>query len=146
MTKFPLLSLTLLLLLFAGAEGFASTITSTSVRATSTTSSFTTATKSTNDPIISPFDTTAESNEGNEAISAASATTTEKLEGPLELTWENVEKVLDEMRPFLIQDGGNVAISEIDGPVVRLELQVSTSVCALTLLRYSVQNMWFFFY
>ena len=33
--------------------------------------------------------------------------------------------VLDEMRPFLIQDGGNVAVSEIDGPVVRLELQVS---------------------
>ena len=32
--------------------------------------------------------------------------------------------VLDEMRPFLIQDGGNVAIKEIDGPVVRLELQV----------------------
>ena len=42
----------------------------------------------------------------------------------LELTEANVELVLDEMRPYLIQDGGNVAIAEIDGPVVRLELQV----------------------
>ena len=42
----------------------------------------------------------------------------------LDLTWDNVESVLEEMRPYLIQDGGNVAISEIDGPVVKLELQV----------------------
>ena len=43
----------------------------------------------------------------------------------LELTWENVDMVLEEMRPYLLQDGGNIAISKIDGPVVRLELQVS---------------------
>ena len=43
---------------------------------------------------------------------------------PLDLTWENVDMVLEEMRPFLLQDGGNVAISEIDGPIVKLELQV----------------------
>lgn len=64
---------------------------------------------------MSPFD---ESGSGSSSSSTATA------DGPLELTWENVEKVLDEMRPFLIQDGGNVAIKEIDGPVVRLELQV----------------------
>jgi lysyl-tRNA synthetase class 2 len=81
--------------------------------------------ETTDDPIISPFDTTAA--DPNEEAIATTTTTTEagKLEGPLELTWENVEKVLDEMRPFLIQDGGNVAITDIDGPVVRLELQVS---------------------
>jgi len=33
------------------------------------------------------------------------------------------------MRPFLIQDGGNVAIQEIDGPVVRLELQGACGTC-----------------
>ena len=27
---------------------------------------------------------------------------------------------------YLIQDGGNVVISDIDGPVVRLELQVGS--------------------
>ena len=73
------------------------------------------------DPIISPFDTTGDGE-------SSSAVATETLEGPLELTWENVEKVLDEMRPYLIQDGGNVAITEIDGPVVRLELQVRTKL------------------
>lgn len=51
-------------------------------------------------------------------------------QGPLPLTWDNVELVLDGMRHFLIQDGGNVKITEIDGPVVRLELQVRCSVKA----------------
>ena len=41
-----------------------------------------------------------------------------------DLTEENVELVLDSMRSFLIADGGNVALVEIDGPVVKLELQV----------------------
>ena len=65
----------------------------------------------TEDVIVSPFEEGAPSDGADE--------------GPLDLTWDNVEMVLDEMRPYLIQDGGNVAIKEIDGPVVRLELQVS---------------------
>lgn len=76
---------------------------------------------SNSDPIISPFDNSGD--EGGAAASTSGSVVT-TTEGPLELTWDNVEKVLDEMRPFLIQDGGNVAITEIDGPVVRLELQV----------------------
>jgi len=47
----------------------------------------------------------------------------------LELTWENVDDVLEEMRPYLIQDGGNVKISEIDGPIVRLELEGACGTC-----------------
>jgi lysyl-tRNA synthetase class 2 len=70
--------------------------------------------------IVSPFDES--SNKGYTPTDPVELT-----EGPLELTWENVEAVLEEMRPYLIQDGGNVAISEIDGPVVRLELQVSNA-------------------
>ncbi|KAK9135991.1 hypothetical protein Syun_015321 [Stephania yunnanensis] len=35
----------------------------------------------------------------------------------LPLTEENVEKVLDEVRPSLMADGGNVALHEIDGLV-----------------------------
>ena len=68
------------------------------------------------DPIISPFD--------DDGESEAAAVATIPDEGPLDLTWENVELVLDSMRPYLMQDGGNVKISEIDGPVVRLELEV----------------------
>ncbi len=74
--------------------------------------------------VISPFDASGNAN--------GSATTTKEkapLEGPLELTWENVDAVLDEMRHYLINDGGNVAITEIDGPVVRLELQGACGTC-----------------
>ena len=68
--------------------------------------------------IVSPFDESG----GDEAVATQEAASIG--EGPFELTWDNVEMVLDEMRPYLIQDGGNVVIQEIDGPVVKLELQV----------------------
>ena len=45
------------------------------------------------------------------------------------LTLENVETVLDELRPFLIADGGNVEVVEIDGPVVKVRLQGACGSC-----------------
>ena len=47
----------------------------------------------------------------------------------LALTSENVEKVLDELRPFLMADGGNVEIAEIDGPIVKVRLQGACGSC-----------------
>ena len=47
----------------------------------------------------------------------------------LPLTPENVETVLDEMRPYLMADGGNVELVEIDGPVVKLRLQGACGSC-----------------
>ncbi|MCG5057741.1 NifU family protein [Limnoraphis robusta Tam1] len=47
----------------------------------------------------------------------------------LALTPENVETVLDELRPYLMADGGNVEIVELDGPVVRLRLQGACGSC-----------------
>ncbi|CAL1358456.1 unnamed protein product [Linum trigynum] len=47
----------------------------------------------------------------------------------LALTEENVEKVLDEVRPGLMADGGNVALHEIDGLVVVLKLQGACGSC-----------------
>lgn len=47
----------------------------------------------------------------------------------LTLTPENVETVLDEMRPYLMADGGNVELVEIDGPVVKLRLQGACGSC-----------------
>jgi lysyl-tRNA synthetase class 2 len=113
-----MMTMTRQLLLIAGAAALASTAAAfvvTSPRRHATSSSL----LRSSDPIVSPFDNSEEG--GSDAVAT---TTTTKLEGPLELTWDNVEAVLDEMRHFLIQDGGNVAITEIDGPVVRLELQV----------------------
>jgi hypothetical protein len=78
--------------------------------------------------IVSPFDnaddTTADSSSTSTTTKTAGYNPLPTNDEPLELTWENVDMVLEEMRPYLLQDGGNVAISEIDGPVVRLELQV----------------------
>ena len=45
------------------------------------------------------------------------------------LTHENVDKVLDELRPFLMADGGNVEIVEIDGPIVKVRLQGACGSC-----------------
>jgi Fe-S cluster biogenesis protein NfuA len=47
----------------------------------------------------------------------------------MELTLENVETVLDEMRPYLMSDGGNVEVVDIDGPIVKLRLQGACGSC-----------------
>jgi len=78
------------------------------------------------DTIVSPFDNSSDKN-GDDPVATLPASMLEK--GPLDLTWDNVELVLEDMRPYLIQDGGNVAITEIDGPVVRLELQGACGTC-----------------
>ncbi|MDX2216568.1 MAG: NifU family protein [Oculatellaceae cyanobacterium bins.114] len=47
----------------------------------------------------------------------------------MELTNDNVEKVLDELRPYLMSDGGNVELVELDGPIVKLRLQGACGSC-----------------
>lgn len=47
----------------------------------------------------------------------------------LALTNDNVEQVLDELRPYLMADGGNVELVEIDGPTVKLRLQGACGSC-----------------
>lgn len=47
----------------------------------------------------------------------------------LALTPENVETVLDELRPYLMADGGNVEVVELDGPIVQLRLQGACGSC-----------------
>jgi len=80
--------------------------------------------------IVSPFDSaTEDDSSADEAVATATFSPLPSDDEPLELTWDNVDMVLEEMRPYLLQDGGNVAISEIDGPVVRLELQGECGTC-----------------
>jgi Fe-S cluster biogenesis protein NfuA len=47
----------------------------------------------------------------------------------LALTSENVETVLDELRPYLMADGGNVELVGLDGPIVKLRLQGACGSC-----------------
>jgi len=78
--------------------------------------------------IVSPFD----DSRGTDSSSSTSENESEidwDAFQPLSLTLENVELVLDEMRPFLIADGGNVTVTEIDGNAVRLELQGACGTC-----------------
>ena len=47
----------------------------------------------------------------------------------MELTIDNVESVLNELRPYLMSDGGNVELVELDGPIVKLRLQGACGSC-----------------
>lgn len=49
--------------------------------------------------------------------------------GTYALTIENVESALDEVRPYLQADGGDVKLREIDGPDVVLELEGACAGC-----------------
>ena len=51
------------------------------------------------------------------------------ISDPRALTIENVERVLDELRPYLMADGGNVEVVEIDGPIVKVRLQGACGSC-----------------
>jgi Fe-S cluster biogenesis protein NfuA len=72
--------------------------------------------------IVSPFDV-----DGSSTDDGFPPSSNDDYELPL--TLDNVEKVLDEMRPYLQSDGGDVKIAEIDGPVVRLELVGACGTC-----------------
>lgn len=60
---------------------------------------------------------------------AAGSPAAADLHDPRALTVENVERVLDELRPYLMADGGNVEIVEIDGPIVKVRLQGACGSC-----------------
>jgi len=74
----------------------------------------------TTEPIVSPFDPSVDADMNEQKNND---------NGPLPLTLENVEKVLDTMRPYLMSDGGNVRVSDIDGGIVRLKLEGACGTC-----------------
>mmetsp|Transcript_63823 Transcript_63823/g.152222 ORF Transcript_63823/g.152222 Transcript_63823/m.152222 type:complete len:287 (+) Transcript_63823:80-940(+) len=76
----------------------------------------------TDDDMHSPFE---------ESDSKESSGDKDSKEKPkLPLTPENVEIVLDELRPYLQSDGGDCRVVDIDGSIVRLELQGACSSCS----------------
>jgi Fe-S cluster biogenesis protein NfuA len=52
----------------------------------------------------------------------------------LALTEENVEAVLDEVRPYLMSDGGDVELCEIDGLIVKLRLKGACGSCPSSMM------------
>ncbi|CAM1374076.1 conserved hypothetical protein [Tenacibaculum litopenaei] len=43
----------------------------------------------------------------------------------------NVEKALEEIRPFLISDGGNIKLLSIEDEVVKVQLEGACSGCSV---------------
>ncbi|MGK0324748.1 MAG: Fe-S cluster biogenesis protein NfuA [Polaribacter sp.] len=48
-----------------------------------------------------------------------------------EETLNNVEKALDEIRPFLISDGGNIKLLSIENNIVKVQLEGSCTGCSV---------------
>lgn len=46
-------------------------------------------------------------------------------------TFENVEKALDEIRPFLMSDGGNIKLLSIEDFVVKVQLEGACIGCSV---------------
>ena len=46
-------------------------------------------------------------------------------------TQENVEKALEEIRPFLVSDGGNIKLLSIEGSTVKVQLEGACSGCSV---------------
>ena len=44
---------------------------------------------------------------------------------------EKVEEALEEIRPFLISDGGNISLVAIEGPIVRVKLEGTCVGCSV---------------
>lgn len=64
-----------------------------------------------------------------DATAPAADTAAPEVNDPRALTLENVERTLDELRPYLMADGGNVEVVEIDGPIVKVRLQGACGSC-----------------
>ena len=43
----------------------------------------------------------------------------------------NVEKALEEIRPFLMSDGGNISLVSIDNNIVRVQLEGACTSCSV---------------
>ena len=48
-----------------------------------------------------------------------------------EETKSNVEKALEEIRPFLVSDGGNIKLLSIEGGTVKVQLEGACSGCSV---------------
>jgi Fe-S cluster biogenesis protein NfuA len=92
-----------------------------------------------NGPIVTPFArASVHRSIGNttQASLSASETTTKSSNGSsssanvVEMTVETVDKVLDDVRPYLIADGGNVDVVSVQNGIVALQLQGACGTCA----------------
>ncbi|EFJ25024.1 hypothetical protein SELMODRAFT_16558, partial [Selaginella moellendorffii] len=70
--------------------------------------------------VVSPFESSNTSSTAGSGLYSAET---------YDFTAENVDKVLDEVRPYLVADGGNVAVVSVADGTVSLELQRACGTC-----------------
>ena len=58
------------------------------------------------------------------------------------MTVESVDSALEEVRPFLIADGGNVEVVDVSGGIVALRLQARFCPCYLSQPSLETQSFW----
>lgn len=46
-------------------------------------------------------------------------------------TLNNIEKALDEIRPFLISDGGNIKLVSVEDTIVKVQLEGACTGCSV---------------
>lgn len=49
----------------------------------------------------------------------------------IEETLNNIEKALDEIRPFLMSDGGNIKLLSLEENIVKVQLQGACTGCSV---------------
>ena len=82
------------------------------------------------DPVVSPFAANVGA-DGESKVTEGDGVGSEDADAPkLELTMENVDKALDEVRPYLIADGGNVELMSIENGIVVVRLNGACGSCA----------------
>ncbi|MFT4575869.1 MAG: Fe-S cluster biogenesis protein NfuA [Polaribacter sp.] len=56
-------------------------------------------------------------------------------------TEKNIEKALEEIRPYLISDGGNIKLLSIENNIVKVELEGTCNGCSVNqmTLKYGVE-------
>lgn len=50
----------------------------------------------------------------------------------MDTNYENVDKVLDSIRPALIADGGNVELVDVNSGIIKLRLQGACAGCPMS--------------
>jgi len=80
--------------------------------------------------MVSPFIGSRQVNIAEEGSETPEGHANTEQKPTLPLTRNNVEHVLDEVRPYLQSDGGDCKVIEIEGSVVKLELQGACSSCS----------------
>ncbi|GAB0489291.1 hypothetical protein MMPV_000508 [Pyropia vietnamensis] len=96
-------------------------------------------------PMVSPFAASASASTGGAPIVDGDGPASSAGTAPMELTVANVDTVLDEVRPYLLSDGGNISVVSVDAAssavVLRLEGACGSCASSTTTMKMGVERV-----